>query len=290
MSLEIGLCCNCRYLFADRTKAGELGCTSGCLNKDSIKFYKIDQVTPLSNKSTCDSFSPALTVNNNLKFLVSIITLGTRNDLLEQTITSIKKFNDMSADIIITVDGMEDILSLEFLKGIKVFHVKERVGICESLNRSLSDLIKNYDYIMFCDDDVKMCSPISKFVRFLIEQPMIGIVSGYHDCRMAITETVFFPGYGMGLIKSITSGCHLVMRSKEVQAMLPFIGDGWIYPFIHFDEWVCRKAEKSIKGINKGIVSFPCHIEHLGNGRSTWEGQENSTREYMERLSENSAN
>ena len=278
------LCCNCKYLFIDNVKAGELVCSRKCFQGDPVKYYRFDDVVLLSEEPSCDSFSPALTINGNPKLLVSIITLGTRNDLLEQTIASVKKLNDMSADIIVTVDGIEDISNLEFLKGINLFHVKERIGICESLNRSLTDLLPNYDYVMFLDDDVRICSPISKFVKFLVEQPMVGIVSGYHDCRMAITGTTFFPGYGMGLIKPITSGCHLVMRSNEVQRMLPFVGDGWIYPFIHFDEHVCRKAERSIKNITKGIISFPRNIEHLGEGRSTWEGQEQETRNYMNGL------
>jgi len=282
------LCCNCKYLFTNKVKAGEIGCSVGCLNKDPIKFYKIDKVVALPDQSTCDFFSPALTTNNGFKLLVSIITLGTRNDLLEQTISSIKKFNDISADIIVTVDGEEDISELEFLKDIKVFHVKERVGICEALNRSLSEIIKEYSYVMFCDDDIRVCSPISMFVNFLREQPMVGIVSGYHDCRMAITDITYFPEYGIGLIKPITSGCHLVMRCDEVLRMMPFKGGKIeIDQFIHFDEWVCRKSDKSIMSMSKGIISFPCHIAHLGEGRSTWEGQEGSIRQYMENLSEN---
>jgi len=290
VSLETKLCCNCKYLFTDKVKAGEIGCSVKCLNKDPIKFYKIDQVVALPDQSTCDSFSPALTTNGGFKLLVSIISLGTRNDLLKQTILSIKKFNDISADIIVTVDGEEDISELEFMKDIKVFHVKERVGICEALNRSLSEILKEYNYVMFCDDDIRVCSPISMFVNFLREQPMVGIVSGYHDCRMAITDITYFPEYGIGLIKPITSGCHLVMRCNEVKDMMPFKGGGWIYPFIHFDEWVCRKSDKSIMSMSKGIISFPCHIEHTGGGRSTWEGQEGSTREYMEKLNENPVN
>lgn len=271
---EVKLCCNCKHIFQDWVKAGELYCAYSYFSGDRCSA---DRLFSLPEKLTCEHFSPALPSfkNDNVKVLISIITLGTRNDLLEQTISSIKEFNDINGDIIITVDGTKDIpAESSYLKDCIIHSINERVGICESLNRSLSDLIKDYDYIIFCDDDVRICSPISKFIHFLAEYPTVGIVSGYHDCRMAITSIENFIQYGFGLIKPITSGCHLVMRCEEVQKMMPFTGGGWIYPFIHFDEWVCRKAGKSIGKIGKGIVSFPCNVEHLGEGRSTWEGRE----------------
>lgn len=246
----------------------------------------------VSSKESCAVCSDYLEVPTATNLLISIITLGTRNDLLQRTLSSLyyqinKELANIVCDVIVTVDGtnkIPDELFCSFKTIPSIYYINERVGICESLNRSLLSCISNYDYVMFCDDDIEFVASIGSYITLLLQRADIGCVSGYHDSRMAVTETQWFADMGKGLVKPITSGCHLVLRVDEVMKMMPFQGGHWYkdFPFIGFGYWVQLESEHSIKNIGKRVVVFPNRIRHTGEGQSTWEGkQEHELRERL---------
>jgi len=267
------VCITCRYRFYNATNLKSF-CIYECIDERKKRFEGTRMVVLNFNRRKCDNYQPIYLMDRRV--LISVITLGTRNDLLEKTIRSINEYNDIKADVIITVDGICVLPDDLQLKNVEISYVNKRVGICEALNISIVHRLHEYTHVVFMDDDIQLCSRISEYIQILNDHPTIGIVSGYHDCRLQVTQVFTLPAYGMAFLKPITSGCHLVMRVSDIQKMVPFQGGHWVRPYIGFDEWVTRDAETCIKNMGKAVVSIPYRVKHLGEGRSTWEGKENA--------------
>lgn len=266
-------CVTCRYRLFSHVEAKGF-CCYPCISTNKKRFDDRWLRGFVEDDELCCNYQPIVLYKR--KTLVSVITLGSRNDLLKKTLNSIREHNDVNADIVITVDGTRKLPDEFSGRKITINHIGERVGICEALNRSIAKRLEEYTHVVFLDDDVRLCSSLSEYNTVLSDYPNIGIVSGYHDCRMAILDAFTLPGHGVALRKVITSGCHLVMRTCDVVRMLPFVGGHWVRPYIGFDEWVTRDAEACINNVGKSVVVLPFRVQHLGEGRSTWEGKENA--------------